>query len=328
MGKSNLMSMIDLNRLDSKIDSKISSIELLKVSKDIALIHALWYFEDTNRLYGPNLAKKHGFEEYKVWSKLNQDGLDFLVQWICKFCPIRTEQFLLDVKSDTYVMAKDATDLAIDYSDVWDFMNLIRRKRATAKYVDGDVIRIEYTGQIVPNMEIVDKFLSPPEGPDELKLIKNNIGFDVDNLLRNITIIEPKGNRFRYVVNDIYFNRRYLENVTSTKHLWELDDEWDFDGYTVREFRRFWITIYTLCQIHNYACMTSGLNGGALNSTIRIMSERIWIETICHRSSLDSGVVERILSTLIYDIDLYSEGMKHPDVLYQPFFRFDIKYKL
>jgi len=101
---------------------------------------------------------------------------------------------------------------------------------------------------------------------------------------------------------------------------WELGSDWDLGGYTVSEFRQFWITLLTLCWIHHNVCFFSGAKGVALASVVKMMSRHGWESEMIRRSSLELPTVRAILDDLIYDPRLYKAGNKQAEVTCQPFF--------
>src|SRR5258708_33762008 len=87
---------------------------------------------------------------------------------------------------------------------------------------------------------------------------------------QNITYHSKVGSKVKYSFTDDAFQNLKNYLLTVTQPLWELDQSWDFGGYTISQFRDFWMTLESFTLINQSACINSGLLGGALDSTVII----------------------------------------------------------
>jgi hypothetical protein len=53
-----------------------------------------------------------------------------------------------------------------------------------------------------------------------------------------------------------------------------LDPAWNLGGYTVAQFREFWIALQTLCWIHHWLWFSYGVDELALNSAVVIRQRK------------------------------------------------------
>ena len=307
----------DLQELDRKIDSSIETQSLFSEPRDIALVHLLRYFEDYVRLYAP---KSLGPESHQVAIKKGQDGMQFAVQWIFRYCPLPVSQRSYKTHNGIYRQAHDLHELAMDYSIIWDLLSMLWRKRAVAERETDGTIRIEYVNQLAADGEIADRFIGTSSpGVSSLNLL--NSAANPQNFVQNIkTQSDNKGN-VKYLVPTPTFNdvAASWRNLASSQ-LWELGETWDLGGYTVSQFRQFYIGLLTLCWIHFWACFSSGKQGGDLDNTVIILPKEEWTERISRNCGIETNITGAILNDLIYDSGLYKSNAKQPDVTYQPFF--------
>src|SRR2546425_8005239 len=111
---------LDINELDKRIDSTVTSQRLLRLSREVALIHLLRYFEDYLRLY--LLKMSQGPMGYGAAAKKAQDGVHFAIWWIFQHCPYTVQQRPFATQGDAYLQAHELLEAAMNYSTVWDFM--------------------------------------------------------------------------------------------------------------------------------------------------------------------------------------------------------------
>jgi len=306
----------DLQELDRKIDSSIATQSLLSQPRDIALVHLLRYFEDYVRLYAP---KSLGPESYQVALKNGQTGMHFAVQWIFRYCPPPASQRRYETHDVTYRQAHDLLESAMDYSMIWDLLTMVWRKRAVAEREKDDTICIEYANQLMADGEMADRFIGTSDSPGLGVNFLNSTGTPHTFVQKIRAQSDNKGN-VKYLVPASTFNEvaRYWRKQAS--QLWELGEAWDLGGYTVSQFREFWIGLLTLCWIHFWACFSSGKQGGDLDNTVIILPLEDWTERLVSNCGLDAKTIDTILNDLTFDIGLYKPNVKQPDVTYQPFF--------
>jgi len=306
----------DLQELERKIDSSIETRSLFSQPRDIALVHLLRYFEDYVRLYAP---KSLSPESHQAALKKGQDGMQFAVQWIFRYCPLPASQRSYKTRDEIYRQAHDLHELAMDYSMIWDLLSMVWRKRAVAERETGGTIRIEYANQLAADGEMADRFIGTSSpGGSGLNFLNSTV--NPQNFVQKIkTQSDNKGN-VKYLVPTSAFNDVAKSWRNHASQLWELGETWDLGGYTVSQFREFWIGLLTLCWIHFWACFSSGKQGGDLDNTVIILPKEEWTERIARDCGLDTKITGAILNDLIYDIGLYKSNAKQPDVTYQPFF--------
>lgn len=297
----------DLDEIDKRMDESISSQKLLAVHRDLALIHILRYFEAFVMLHP-------SFDEARF--RRGQDGLHFAVQWILRHCLGESQILQLDTEESLYIQAGELHEAAMDYSEIYDTMAMLYRERAVGELDLDGVVRFCHANQLVADVEMADRFIGSVADAEAI----NISSLDPDGILNDVQP-RPSGRaRVKYEIPDLTFERitKYWSLLLSP--LWELDESWDLGGYTVYQFRQFWIALATLCTIHHLVCFRDGIEDIALNSVVRIHERGRWENEMVRWSGLNRRVISTVLDDLIYDPDLYSSGRKQPYVNYQPFF--------
>ncbi len=315
---------IDLDALDNSIDNAIPTLKLLQYPRDIALIHLLRVYEDYRRIIAPNRHRDQN--EFLSALFLAQDGLHFAVDWIHKYCePPAGGQSDYETAGEIYKAAGGILESAIEYSSIWDLMNLLYRQMAVGHIDANGIINLRHDDSLDKATMVVDRFLSAPDLPgmaEELfDMEEDRVTEIVDGYLQNIDIEHAGEGSIRYNISKEAYLHAAQQERAQLVHLWEFDEAWDLGGYLVKDFREFWVCLRALCMIHHFVCLFSGEKGGALNSVVRFWSWARWVKEISRWTRLDKNVVELILNDLVYDPALYQPKMKQPDVVYQPFFR-------
>lgn len=305
----------DLLELDRKLDSSIVSQSLLSQPRDIALVHLLRYFEDYVRLYAP---KHLGRESHQAALIHGQGGMHFAILWIFRHCPPPASKRRYETHNEIYRQAHDLHESAMDYSMVWDLLTMVWRKRAVAQCETDGTIRVEYANQLVADGEMADRFIGTSDTPG-LGLDFLNSAVNPHSFVQEIRVQSDDKGNVKYSVPASTFNQVAKCWRNSACQLWELGGTWNLGGYTVSQFRDFWIGLLTLCWIRFWACSSSGRQGGDLDNTIIVLPLGEWVKCLANNSGLDPDIANTILSDLVYDIDLYQPNMKQPHVTYQPF---------
>jgi len=144
----------------------------------------------------------------------------------------------------------------------------------------------------------------------------------VPALLQEASPVKDGDSKIRYTFPMANFNAHVAGLRALKNDLWQLDSTWDLGGYTVGEFKRFWLTLLSRSMLHSLICFHSGAEGGALNSLVTYMTRRRWVNELGRLSGLPTSAVGSIIDDLIFDISLQAPGTgkKPPNVTCQPFF--------
>lgn len=309
-----ILSEDEIKELDSRIDSEIQSLKIFSIPKDVALIHVLRYFEqyahiETTRrnLYDCNHAIKAG-----------EDGIHFAIEWIYKYCP-KEIKFNLDLDASVFDMAEKLFTASIQYSKIWDFMTLLHRKKAIAKIDNQNCIHLYSKGKL--NRDMADSFIGQTDSPDDIKraidLAKCEIG-QLKSHLEEIILSSRGEKRVRYNISDEKFDYFVEYFISSTDHIWELNPSWDIGGYSIAQFKEYYIVLLILSWVQHTICFMSRDNYHALQNVIKVWNPERLIKELIKRTKLSKDLIIKITKDLSYDETLYKQGGKKPDAIYQP----------
>ena len=160
-----------LKEIDSNIDEVVKSFDLLKVSRDLALNAFLCYYEEY--MSSIATAATRDIIGHNILGKQAQDGIDFAIQWIFKYCPLKSK------KNPNERMlkrqAKNLLEQAQEYSRVWDFMNLLYRDMCKAK--DVHFTHADYDASFAGY-----KFIGKGIGMHMIRQFNQNTDFDFEGL--------------------------------------------------------------------------------------------------------------------------------------------------
>lgn len=315
-----MMSKEKLIELDSKIDEGIKNIPILSLPRDFALYHLLVYFEDYMRM--PKIHQNLDRGDHQNHAKHGQDALHFAVLWIYKNCPNTQVNHLMIKENENYYMeAHKLFEMAINYSMIWDFMTALHKSRYYIVDYQNNVVKFKAIEALERDHDLADSFMRfSSDGVDKVNRYDFDMGSVRDKIIE-LDLIDLGNGKIKYnLTDDLYYD---VEKIIGEiyKNRWELDSSWCLGDYSVSDFRKFWVSLITLCVIHQLKCFFSGVEGMAINSVIRIWQKKRWINELTKRSGLDKKIVDSILSDLIFDISLYGlKDKKDPDITYQPFF--------
>ncbi len=101
-------------------------------------------------------------------------------------------------------------------------------------------------------------------------------------------------------------------------HTSELPEGWNFDSFSIKEFKQFWISVATLCIIHMTACLKSNIPGANVEEAVIIKTPSEFKQFITQRADISEQSASAILKLLTYNSHL-----KNNDIVYQPFVMID-----
>ncbi len=311
-------SKTDLIELDKKIDNQIFLDEIKSLPRDIALVHLLRYYEDYVR-FTTTAATNENEQNYIPFTKKGQDALHFAILWIYKNC-IDGQQNELATNLNLFDDIHKVFNNAMDYSDVWDIMNLLFKEFARARSSDDKNIVVEEFLSTELPIESSNYIINPTDDPDLSKAFNNFNPSEFYKLISEINIKSKSDLEIEYLISDELFQKIHSELRKLTEALWlELPLSWELNNYNFQNFVTFYDILKTICTVQYNLCLFSDLNGCALDSTVLIKAKSQWVKLISDKTKLSVQIVESIMNDLTFNIELYKPGSKSPDAMYQPF---------
>lgn len=307
-----------LKELDEKIDSRIQTFKFLKQPKDQAIYCVLLYFD----LWMNELGKDMNLDRRKNLYRHSYQGLDHLVRWIYNFCPRIT------VGIDKFANRKEEVSEifheAIEYSTLWVQMSMLWKNRSKCQTIESNHYEISLASLRDEEYESARQILANtkrhPKNPEDA----SNINFQNRNYVKNkIKIKQISADSIKYSFSPESYS--LLISAISQRSLleWQMNQDWDLGGYTFKQLKTFWLTLQTLCAIHEIAIDLVKNPKKREIFQIRIMSNNEWINYISQWSKLSQKIVGQIINDLTFDEKLYQSRESKPHVMYQPFFQFE-----
>jgi hypothetical protein len=107
----------------------------------------------------------------------------------------------------------------------------------------------------------------------------------------------------------VYEPSRDLIEALRPKYVNRLDDNFrrpeafQLNGYSLGEFKSFYIALLILCSIHEYICYPFDKSGQPIptSSLVMVKTRAAWIASLSRISGLEKSICERIISDLVLD---------------------------
>ena len=305
-----------LKEINGKIDTEIEKFSLLKQPRDIALIHVITHYE--RYISFEATAASQNIIEHGLLSKNAQDGIDFAIQWISKYCPSQKPLKVI-LKPKLLSQAKTLLEQAMEYSRVWDFMNLLFRDMCKAEIENNKKIIVEYSDGYRSNKDIINRFLNIPDDLNSnVNMLSNFFELDPIHLMSNVNFTLKEKELIYSLPDDVYIPL-YKYELDIKKHFWELEETMDLGGYIVKDFRFFYTYMRAITTAHLMGCMMFHAKGKTIDNQCLIKTKDEWISLIKGNINVGEDQCKKIIEDLIFNKELYKSGSKIPDVTYQPF---------
>lgn len=304
----------ELRALDGDLDSRVAHQPLLREDRSVALAHVLYSFEDA-------ISALPAGEVWTEQAGVNLlDGLHFAVLWCFKYCPVSEIRPDLSFKARAETAARATLRAACQYSKVFDLMSIMLRNIGAGWRGEDGTIRVSIGEPEAQLVLLAGRFTdrtSLPEAREDIRRARDSLSEDRFRIASRVRKVSRHA--ITYEVTTELFDSFALQQRSILRHSWDLDETWDLGGYTVRQFRDFWVAVTALAWIHSCACSASGSNAEVRDSLLRVKTRHRWASEISRYSGLDRTVTGTILHDVTFDPSLYGSGKPRPDLLCQPF---------
>lgn len=307
------MSKEDLEELDQEIDSYVEEIAIRRWGREEALLDVIRYYDYVVYCeYMPQF--KPPALESAVMNLL--DSFTIILQWIHEGCDPTGKYDYLNISLERMEDIQSSVKDAMSYKVVFDLMADLFRGRTLAERKTNK-IRVKYSCADYSKLDAATRLLS---GPDMMRQ-----SIDGPSISDQFAILDQEvhptvhGTLIGYKPTPRAIEAAMKIAEHGTKHLYELDEQWDFGGYTLKQFRRVWNAILAMVNIHLNAMVRTEDGDHKICSIDMLMSRKQWIDLLQGISGEDSDVVSCIMGDLVYDTNMYKKGIPRIDVRYQPF---------
>ncbi len=305
-----------IREIENIIDHAHEEHSVFKLSKKQATFNALETFEDVCRcvLMG-SIFNPFGLKEITD----QMDALNEALIWIDQLCvddPARTEW---ELSESNYNSCLDLLkNYAYPYCVVCSGYISYSRDKYDA-FVDGNCVTFNLKKD--QNQSAFNDILRETSSNafndmtavvNEYELLKANTA------LKSFVKIEDGKLCYSLTEGVIDIFRKMAErqwDMTKT-----LPETWEFEQFTMKEYKQFWVAITALCYIH--LCAGFSINDGLIriNNGLIIQSIDCIIDYITNETKLENNKVLKILNYIKYD-----PGKKNVDIMYQPIVHIDDK---
>lgn len=308
---------------EREIDTAYKNLDLLRGGFANSTWHALTYFEDALRLPTHGILSIEDFGECKACLQHYQYALDYVLRWCYECCPKKHHFSSDSISWKYYKSAREAFEMALNYSIIVDAFTLYSRGRYSAK-IDNRTIRFlpkrndvfsyaayDRTGDVVKEQESLQSIL-PHLSSEELKT----------QFLSSIRSVGKYA--ISYAFNEELFTEFARTLAEYETRLYEVPEDWDFGNYTIEEFRLLYQALITLSVIHDLACSNSHLadvKGLAPASAVLVKTRNEWIDFFRQHTSLAEEKIDALLHDLTFD-----PLIKNGDIIFQPFVLLNSEY--
>lgn len=305
----------DLIEIDKAIDATVPSQPLLSRSRDVALIHALRYFDAYTTSCGS--ITQPGQREIACLNSLS--ALDHSVRWIFRFCTPHSGRPNLRIDAAAYEEAGKLHALAQQYTKIWHMMSHLFRGTLIGSCDEPGVVRVFYSSNFIKDMDIAKTLLAAPYDPEVTLGESVETPELVAKMIDGVKILASGGHTLRYFAPKAILDELSARIDRLTDSRWELEPSWDLGGYTVLDLRKFWTALNALCTVHLHVCCRLLSEDEGIASLIKFMTRRLWVQELSRRSSLAAELVSAILSDLTYQPELQD---RRAHISFQPFISF------
>ena len=312
--------------LDQEIDAAIPFGILAELGREVALLHLLRY----QAAVLDEQEKLTSSQDHKRLLDRFRDAVNIATGWIFKICtpsgvlpPQTTDPEVLRIMSQLL-------SASLRYSAVLDVMNVIRQELKNVELNENTVVT-SFSDDRVKNLDVIDSAVSLPEPSiDNIDFESVCRQLNETGNLRSDALYE-----IEYKIDPNAFDLARDTILRQIETPWTLNPAWDVGGYTLAQYRVFWVHLQTFAFIHNLFCgwaadrlpYPNGAIRYPVNSAIPVRDRDDWIKFICALTELDESVVGTIIDDLTLDFKLLirtpaengKPANKLTDAVYQPF---------
>lgn len=309
-----------IREVEKIIDAYHKQNPLFSLNRKTALYNALIVFEDACRLGGTtDFAVIGDGLEYSMLIREQLDSLNVLIQWIFQDC-LHEDTDTLDMKiiSERYINTAQLLQFqAKPYSPICSAYISYSRGHFSAR-VDETQNKITFLDNPQNrNVVISDMVESISRDRAMESKFMSTLNLSVANS-KLIASIKFQNGCISYSTDEEIWNPFSEMMERQWVNTSELPEEWEFDKFSVKDFKQFWIAIATLCFIHMIACLKSGAPGADVQEAVLIKSPTDFVQVIADKTKLSTDRIFAILKLLTYN-----SRLKNNDIIYQPFVEID-----
>lgn len=301
---------MEIREIEKIIDEAHKTHEVLKLPKIQAMYDVLASFEDmcSLTLMGSvlNPLGLKGIVD-------QMDALNIALTWINQSCPEGTDgNFEVNISENRYAQCCDfLNQYAYPYSVICSGYISYSRKRFDAT-VDSNCVTFNFSvGQnnsawndilregAANDLQNLSTLVNPLELLKASAELKNQIG--IENEMIRYSLTQDLLDTFRKI------------SQTQWDYTKTLPDTWEFDLFTMDEYKKLWVALTALCYIHFCSCFSVENALTRLKNNIIVQPKKCIVDYVCFETALSENKVEAMLNYITYN-----SNKKNIDIMYQP----------
>lgn len=301
---------MEIREIEKIIDDAHKNHIILTLSRKQAMYDVLSTFEDMCSLIFMG-SVLNPFALKQIVDKM--DALNMALAWINQSCPDKADETIVqDISEDRYAQCCDfLNQYAYPYSVICSGYISYSRHRFDAT-IDGNCVTFYMNAN--QNSSAWNDILR--EGSDN-NFLEFSALFNPLELLKASSELKEQvsieNEKICYSLTESILNTfkkpaQAQWDITKT-----LPDTWEFELFTMAEYRAFWVALATLCYIHFFSCFSIKNASIRLKNSIIIQSPGCIVEYISSQTELSNDKVETILKYITFD-----PTKKNGDIIYQP----------
>jgi hypothetical protein len=294
--------------VETYIDNLYLNTALLRSHRDSAAIHLLRILEDktrfvTMRPFAP------GNQELQFHARLRwaHEAIPWALRWVWRDCPA-TGPVSLDLDWNLYSEAHNLMKLSFDYYQICRYFVLYSRGFFGAETIkERKRVRFYFRSDPERHRDLAAEVYSvlqdyPPISPALAKLMAETMPVIRTILPHYIDKTSEFSIRCETPPDLMEYFKRWASTFVDEMRF-EMPGTWQFENYSLAQFKFFWKSILALAlahiQAHEYSDEAVGTNGGALGSLVMQVSEE-WLSKTGVLFPIPATAWRSILNLLIY----------------------------
>lgn len=302
--------MCDIRKIEKIIDEAHKDHQLLNLPQKQAVYALLASFEDMCSLtfMGSIL---NPFALKRIVDLM--DSLNMALTWVYQSCPENADEpITLNISEERYAECCDfLNQYAYPYSVICSGYIASTRKRFDAT-VDGNCVTFNLNAE--QNSSAWNDILREGTSNDSLNFVASLNPIELSKAcseLKKQTSIQDGS--LCYSLHESELNTFKKVAQAQWDQTKTLPDTWEFDLFSLAEYRAFWVALTTLCYIHFFSCFSIENPLIRLKNSLIIQSPECIAEYIKSQTSLSKDKIETMLEYITY-----CPTKINVEIMYQP----------
>lgn len=251
-----------------------------------------------------------------------QDALNTAIQWIYKECSHSDQKLSMRMTNeDTLCVADFILNYADPYSVIADGFISYSRKANIGRVIGNKVVFDTDVAQLNSFINDVGERLSKDHSSLESEINGIMLSSEVQSSIASFFgTIRIDNSRMCYEIPGMVYDAVYKIGECHWKETSFLPQEWEFEGFSLEDFRQCWLVLFTLSFIHFLAKTKAELPGIVQEEGVIVQSFREFIDFLKSQTGITEERINAIVNIISYD-----PALRNTDIMYQPLIRIDDK---